>query len=257
MHYMFAHIILPAANQSYDIEPLFINTVVGYNFSMNWQNILNALPGIILGLTVHEYCHALAAYKLGDHTARDQGRMTFNPLRHIDPIGFLFIIIAGFGWAKPVQFNPGNLRYPRRDKAIIAAAGPLSNLALALLFIAIIRGWLALLAALAGSAGAERVFSIIYSDPFLFFINMVFRMATINLGLFIFNLFPIPPLDGSHIAFSGLNISPEIEHRIMKIGAPLLFLIIIVQNRTNLTILPIGELIRAILKVLLPEFFRW
>ena len=77
---------------------------------MNLQNILYTLPGIIIGLTVHEYCHALAAYKLGDHTAREMGRLTLNPLKHIDPIGFLFIIIAGFGWAKPVQFNPENLR---------------------------------------------------------------------------------------------------------------------------------------------------
>jgi Zn-dependent protease len=73
------------------------------------------IPGVLLGLTIHEYCHALCALKLGDSTARDQGRITLNPLKHIDLVGFLFIIFAGFGWAKPVQFDPDRLRNLRRD----------------------------------------------------------------------------------------------------------------------------------------------
>ena len=220
---------------------------------MNLQNILYTLPGIIIGLTVHEYCHALAAYKLGDHTAREMGRLTLNPLKHIDPIGFLFIIIAGFGWAKPVQFNPENLRHYRRDKAIIAAAGPLSNLALALIFVGFIRGWMAL-PALADTLGSSNfIFSIVYSRPFIGFVSLVYYATMINLGLFVFNLVPLPPLDGSHIIFSGLNLRPETERQIMKIGAPLLFLIIIVQNYSKITILPIGKLISAMLKFLLPR----
>ena len=227
---------------------------------MNWQSIFYSLPGIILGLTVHEYCHALAAYKLGDHTAREMGRLSFNPLKHIDPLGFLFIIVAGFGWAKPVQFNPENLRHYRRDKAIIAAAGPLSNLALALVFVALIRIWMALLTNAASApygapeaAFGERIISIFYSRAFIGFITLIYNAVMINLGLFVFNLFPIPPLDGSHIVFSGFNFSQDTERRIMKIGAPLLFIIIIIQNRTNITILPIGKLISAILKLLLPR----
>ena len=188
---------------------------------MNIQNVLHALPGILIGLTVHEYCHALAAHKLGDNTAKEQGRITFNPIKHIDPIGFLFIIFAGFGWAKPVQFNPANLSNLRRDKAIIAVAGPLSNLALALVFIGIVRLWIYLLA----SSGSEGM-AFLHSENVLVFINIVLRAATINLGLFVFNLLPIPPLDGSHIAFSGLNLPMETQYRFMKIGAPLLFGII-------------------------------
>ena len=221
---------------------------------MNFQNILYTLPGIIIGLTVHEYCHAMAAYKLGDHTARDQGRLTFNPLKHIDPIGFLFIIFAGFGWAKPVQFNPGNLRNFRRDKAIIAVAGPLSNLLLALVLIALIRGWIALIEHNAHSESGERLVSILTSRHFLVFFSVVFRAAAINIGLFVFNLFPIPPLDGSHIVFSGLNLGAETERLIMRIGAPLLFFIIIIQNRTEITILPIGAFVSAILRFFLPQF---
>ena len=214
---------------------------------MNMQNILYALPGIILGLTLHEYCHAFAAYKLGDNTARDMGRLTFNPLMHMDLIGSIFIVFAGFGWAKPVQFNPANLRNPRRDKAIIAAAGPLSNLALALVLVAIIKAW----QALPDLTSSEAVLSFFFSGPFFVFISIVLRAAAINLGLFIFNLFPIPPLDGSHIVFSGLNLGPETEIRIMKIGGPLLFIIIIIQNTTSVTILPIGRLISAMLNFFL------
>ena len=215
--------------------------------------MLYSLPGIIIGLTVHEYCHALAAHKLGDPTACQQGRMTFNPLRHIDIIGFIFIVFAGFGWAKPVQFNPENLRNPRRDKAIIAAAGPLSNLLLALVFIAFIRLWMSLIESTAPSYRGEQLISILVSRPFIGFVSIIFRAAAINIGLFVFNLFPIPPLDGSHIVFSGLNLSPETEYRIMKIGAPLLFVLLIIQNRTSLTILPIGKLVSALLRFFLPQ----
>ncbi|MCL2232664.1 MAG: site-2 protease family protein [Treponema sp.] len=218
---------------------------------MNIQNILYSLPGIIIGLTIHEYCHALAAYKLGDSTARDQGRMTFNPVKHLDPIGSLFIIFAGFGWAKPVQFNPANLTNLRRDKAIIAAAGPLSNLLLALVFIGIIRLWLTLAGAAAPADSALTEF--LRSENVLVFVNVVLRAAVINIGLFVFNLLPIPPLDGSHIAFSGLNLPMELQFRIMRIGMPLLFGIIIIQNFANITILPIRPLVTMILHFFLPQ----
>ena len=199
------------------------------------QNALYFLPGILIGLTIHECCHALASWKLGDSTARDQGRITLNPIKHIDPLGFLFLIFAGFGWAKPVQFNPHNLRYPRRDKALIAIAGPLSNLILGIIFVFIM-------------AALLRVF---YFADHRHLFSVIYMAAAINFGLFIFNLLPIPPLDGSHILFSGLNLSMEIQSRIMRIGAPLLFAILIIQRTTNIRILPIGEIVRAII------FFFW
>jgi len=220
---------------------------------MNWQNMLYSLPGILLGLTVHEYCHALAAFKLGDRTASEQGRLTFNPLKHIDPIGFLFIIFAGFGWAKPVQFNPENLSHPRRDKAIIAAAGPLSNFILALIFIGLVKIWFAIPGYISSPVNMDRFFPIIYSRPVIVIMDGILRAAAINLGLFVFNLFPIPPLDGSHIVFSGLNLRKETELLIMKIGGPLLFIIIIIQNRAGITILPIGRIISWMLRFFLPE----
>jgi membrane-associated protease RseP (regulator of RpoE activity) len=98
---------------------------------------------------------------------------------------------------------------------------------------------------------SEAALSFFYSSSFFVVVTIIFRAAMINLGLFIFNLFPIPPLDGSHIVFSGLNLSHDTEIRIMKIGGPLLFIILIIQNTTGVTILPIGRLISAILNFLL------
>ena len=95
--------------------------------------VLKFLPGIILGLTVHEFCHALVAHMCGDSTSKDQGRVTLNPLKHIDPLGFIMLIFAGFGWAKPVQFNENNLKNPKYDVIKIALAGPLSNAVIAML----------------------------------------------------------------------------------------------------------------------------
>jgi len=203
---------------------------------MDWKTILYSIPGILLGLTIHEFCHALCAWKLGDNTAKDQGRLTLNPLKHIDIIGFLFIIFAGFGWAKPVQFSPENLRNLRRDKALIAASGPLSNLALGILFIYILK--------------ASVYYQAYFSNYNIHLISILYSVASINLGLFVFNLLPIPPLDGSHIVFSGLNIDIETEVKIRKIGLPVLFLILIIQNNTDVTIIPIGKIVQAII-----EFF--
>jgi len=204
---------------------------------MDWKTILYSTPGILVGLTVHEFCHALCAWKLGDNTARDQGRLTLNPLKHIDIIGFLFIIFAGFGWAKPVQFSPENLRSLRRDKALIAAAGPLSNLVLGVLFIYTLKAF---------------IFHVEYFNNYNeHLLYILYSAASINFGLFIFNLLPIPPLDGSHIVFSGFNIDIETEVKIRKIGLPVLFLILIIQNNTDVTIIPIGKMVRAIIEFLL------
>ena len=208
---------------------------------MDWQSTLYALPGVIIGLTVHEYCHALCAWKLGDSTARDQGRLTLNPLKHIDIIGFVFIIIAGFGWAKPVQFAPENLRNFRRDKALIAAAGPFSNLVLGVLLTFAVK-------AMHSSVGSNALTGNFFADNLLY---VLYYAASINFGLFIFNLLPIPPLDGSHIVFSGLNLKIETESIIRSIGMPVLFLILIIQKSAGVTIIPIGKIVWAIIDFIL------
>jgi len=94
---------------------------------MDFIEMIKIMPAAIIGLTVHEFSHAYMAFRLGDHTAKDQGRLTLNPLKHIDWMGFFLIVIAGFGWAKPVSFNPDNLKHKHRDEILISIAGPFSN----------------------------------------------------------------------------------------------------------------------------------
>jgi len=197
---------------------------------------LYALPGIILGLTVHEYAHALAAYRLGDETAREDGRLSLNPLRHIDPMGFLFLLIAGFGWAKPVRFDRERLGRPRRDEALIALAGPLSNLVLALVLSVAYFG----LAILLMRRGI--LLSSLVSTLFILAIR-------INYGLFIFNLIPIPPLDGSHLFFSALRLRPETEAAIFRWGSMALFGILILGTATSIDLLPIGKLVNGLARL--------
>lgn len=149
--------------------------------------ILAAAAIILVALPVHEFAHAFSAVRLGDPTPRFQGRYTLNPLRHIDPLGALLIYLVGFGWAKPVQWNPRNIEIDRRLGAIIvAAAGPLSNLVLAIVSLLFLR----LLVAASGAAQMGIVG------------NFLVMFANINVVLFVFNLLPIPPLDGSHILFA-------------------------------------------------------
>jgi len=202
--------------------------------------MLVSVPGIIIGFTIHEYCHALAAYKLGDTTVIEDGRLTLDPIKHIDIMGLVFIIIAGFGWAKPVRFSPNMLKHPRRDKAIIAAVGPLSNLLLGILFIFILKGlWIL-------PIDNARTIDIVN-----YIIDILYYWAFTNIALFVFNMFPIPPLDGSHIFLSGLNIRYETEQKIMRVGSTLFFVIIIIQMSSGYTILPIGAIVNKIISFIM------
>ena len=147
---------------------------------------------VLITLTVHEYCHGYAAYKLGDPTTRNAGRLTLNPIRHIDPFGALCMIFFHFGWAKPVPVNSRYLRNPRRDLAIISFAGPLSNFILSF-FAAFI--YLSLYAIFRNVSFSNEITLSIVENTILFF--QLFHL--INLGIALFNLIPIPPLDGSRI----------------------------------------------------------
>ncbi len=140
------------------------------------------VPAILIALSAHEWAHAFAAYKLGDPTAMAMGRMTINPLRHIDPMGLVFLLLFRFGWAKPVPINPRNFNRPRRDEIIVSLAGVVVNFLLAFLTMGV--QLFCLFKLNVGNAILMNFLSVFYS---------------LNLGLCIFNLIPIYPLDGFHV----------------------------------------------------------
>lgn len=156
---------------------------------------------ICTSLSVHECAHAWMAYKLGDPTARNQGRLTLNPLAHLDLIGTLSILLVGVGWAKPVPVNPMNFKNRKAGMAIVSLAGPVSNIILALITLIIAK-----LTSLAFWNSGVQV---------LFTLTTIFYLLTIrNISLGIFNLLPIPPLDGSRIL--GLIIPDRIYYQVMQ-----------------------------------------
>jgi len=195
--------------------------------------ILKFLPGIILGLTVHEFCHALVAHRCGDSTSKDQGRVTLNPFKHIDLLGFIMLIVAGFGWAKPVQFNEANLKNPKYDEMKIAIAGPLSNALTAMI--------LSVLFSIYMKA------SPLYHNSTLSIISEIFLYAIyINWGLFIFNLIPLPPLDGSHLLFNQFRKFPKFYDALYKYGSYVFFGLIIATVVTKINFLPIWPAIKLL-----------
>ena len=153
--------------------------------------ILSALAVLVI-LTLHEFAHGYAAYKLGDNTAKNMGRLTLNPIHHLDPFGAICLLFFHFGWAKPVPINPRNFKKPKRDFAITALAGPLTNILLAFVSAFV---YLLLIATLGEISFSSKLLYNITLNT----VRFVFIFHSINIGLGIFNLIPIPPLDGSRI----------------------------------------------------------
>ncbi|MCL4479679.1 MAG: site-2 protease family protein [Deltaproteobacteria bacterium] len=186
------------------------------------------IPVILFSLMIHEICHGLVADKLGDPTARLTGRLTFNPLAHLDPIGTLMLFIAHFGWAKPVMVNPYNLRNPKKDMIWISLAGPGANFSLAIMAGIIIRFTL--------NYSLNSMNNVVVSSLFV----MLILFLQINLALGIFNLIPIPPLDGSKVLF-GL-LPTESEHKfywLEKYGMVILLILFVLDSFTPIKILSI------------------
>ena len=172
---------------------------------------LLSLPIVFLSLSLHETAHGFAAWRLGDPTARSLGRLTLNPLKHLNPLGCLCMALTGFGWATPVPINSRYVKKPRRDIALTSLAGPLSNLLLATVFLLLVR-----------FVGFEWLIKRVYFDPatsafvrnVIYYLYLFLQMGvSMNVSLALFNLFPVPPLDGSRILFSLLP--PKVYFKIM------------------------------------------
>lgn len=184
------------------IAIMVLSTITGYITNPDSLfYLLLSIPGVLIAITFHEFAHGFAAYKLGDTTAKDEGRLSLNPLDHLDPIGTVMLIFAGFGWGKPVHVNPRN--YTRRmsmekGEAIVSIAGPLMNLLLAIVFTII-----TFVVAKATNTGiflSELGIGISTANTTLSIImQILISVVTINIGLGVFNLIPLPPLDGSKV----------------------------------------------------------
>lgn len=152
------------------------------DFGYFLMRTITSLPAIIIAMVIHEWAHARVAYALGDFTPKMMGRLTLNPMVHVDLIGLLMLLVCHFGWAKPVQINPNNFSNPRRDDILVSLAGPGANFAVAFLTLILIVAMIKL--GVPMSDGVQVVLSSI---------------MIININFGIFNLIPIPPLDGSHV----------------------------------------------------------
>ena len=188
----------------------------GYNtimlLSLLFQNpILFLLVAIalVISISLHEFAHAYMADRLGDSTARDMGRVTLNPLAHLDPLGTVLLLVAGFGWGKPVPFNPMYLKNPKRDAALISVAGPLSNFLLA--------------------SGAAILFRLSSGAPL--FSSFFYFVVFFNLILGFFNLIPLHPLDGFKVVYGLLSDDLAMQWgQIAPYGIYILLLLVVTRS---------------------------
>lgn len=190
------------------------------------------LPALLVAVTIHELAHGLVADRLGDPTARLHGRLTLNPLPHIDPLGALALILVGFGWAKPVPVNAYNLRHPVRDMAAVAAAGPLANFIVAFVGLVVYR----LLVPVTALP--------IVVEPFRNVMAMVFIL---NVGLGVFNLIPLPPLDGGHfLPYFFPRASWGAIHKLEQYG-PIILILAVFSGVTRYVVGPAIALVQSVL----------
>lgn len=193
------------------------------------------LPGIIIGLSFHEFAHAYIANLCGDPTPKLQGRVTVNPLAHIDPIGFMALIFIRFGWGKPVMINPNNFNKPRRDEFFVSVAGVVMNLILAFLFMGLIR----LLYEIKPEFMISGIGAILAS--------ILVQVVIINIVLMVFNLLPIPPLDGFNIVTQIFNLrNTRIYYQLYNNGF-LILMALIFFNITGRILTPAVLFIYSIL----------
>jgi len=196
------------------------------------SRLILQIPALLVAVTVHELAHAVVADRLGDPTARRLGRITLNPLPHIDPLGAIAFVLAGFGWAKPVPVNAHNLPHPVRDMAWVALAGPISNFATAFVALVAVR----LLAHLGGALP-------IVTEPLA---GVLFWTYVFNLALGIFNLIPLPPLDGGHfLPYLFPRASWSFVRQLEQVG-PFLLMLLVLTGATSYVVQPVLRAMSAV-----------
>ncbi len=209
---------------------------------MNFMDFLIIAPSALIALTLHELAHGLVAFFLGDPTAKRMGRLTLNPLKHLDLMGTILIFVLHFGWAKPVIVNPNNFKNPKRDMVLVALAGPLTNLILAALFglgVKLISG-----SYIIGSEPSELTI-VLY--------RMLFFGVIINVSLAIFNMLPIPPLDGSRLIGAIVPDRYNMQYRkFEKVGTMFLMGILLIGAFSEISI--IGKILNTPVEILVKLF---
>ncbi|MCL2518843.1 MAG: site-2 protease family protein [Oscillospiraceae bacterium] len=197
------------------------------NLFNNLPLFIMRIPVLLIALTIHEVSHGFIAYKLGDYTAKIMGRLSLNPLKHLDPFGAIMMLVVGFGWAKPVPVDVRNFKKPKRDMALSALAGPVSNILLGFIGVFI---WM-------------LTFNIRSDSTMVSALKMFLEIFfSLNIGLAVFNMIPIPPLDGSRIF---LQFLPEkIYFGIMRYER---YMIIVLFALIFMNVLPISWLMQRVI----------
>jgi len=228
-------IFCPSGQQFYGLLPVFPAGRPGDGIIPDMLALLTENPlifavvlvALVISLSVHEFAHAWVSDKLGDPTARYMGRVTLNPKAHIDPLGMLLLVVAGFGWGKPVPFNPLNLKYPKRDSALIALAGPASNFILAIVT-AIILNFVNVNSLVGGA---------------------LYLLVFYNLLLGVFNLMPFHPLDGFKIVGGLLPNNLALQWYQMQPYGIIILVAFIFTNSFQKIVLPIVDILTKMLGV--------
>lgn len=202
-------------------------------FGFNLLEMVAGIPGLLMALVIHEYAHALIADKMGDNTPRMMGRLTLNPVAHIDPLGLIMLLIARFGWAKPVMINSSNFRNWRTGEICVSLAGPLANFILAFAALAL---ELVLYRLNVGTQGLILVLNLIV-------------LYNINFG--IFNLIPLPPLDGSHLLTVFLPYEWSYKLAQLERYTFLILIVLMVTPVFSYILVPLGRFIYGLFYVIL------
>ncbi len=200
---------------------------------MNFEQLAYTIISAIFAISIHEYAHGFVAYKLGDPTPKAQGRLTLNPLKHLDPIGALMLIIAKVGWAKPVQINPLYFKNRRQAMILVALAGPLANITTA---------WVV-------NIISVLLFRLPLKPNFLFSLYLFACISIeINIMLAAFNLIPIPPLDGSKIVANLLPLKMRLKYERISPYAPLILIVGIWTGALSYIISPLYRMLFSLIR---------